>query len=176
MDIVSNFVYAIGGFLPKVPWVILGVVVGWVIIRLITFLLRRTMKLARVPKDIVGLVITVTKFILWILLVLIVASSLGLSSLAIYLSGSAAVVAFFLSASVGPTLSNIFSGIFLTGDPDIKVGMKISTNNGQTVGVIHGIDMRKVRITGDDGKLHIVPNSMVENGEWIVLDRNTKKK
>ena len=85
------------------------------------------------------------------------------------------MAAFFLSASIGPLLSNIFAGLFLAGDPDIKVGMKVTTNDGKTTGIIKGIDMRKVRIEGEDGLLHVVPNSAVENTEWIILERKAGK-
>jgi small conductance mechanosensitive channel len=176
MEIISSFLNTLVQFAPKIPLVLLGLLVGWMIIKFIVWIIRRTMRLARVPKDIIGLAITLIKFILWVVLLGIIASALGLNSLFIYLSGSAAVVAFFLSASIGPTLSNVFSGLFLAGDPDIKVGMTIRTNDGKTEGLIKGVDMRKVRIEDDKGIMHIVPNSIVENGEWIVLDRGTKGK
>ncbi len=174
MYIIEDFLKTIIDFLPKIPMVIIGVFAGWFIIKFITIILKRALKIAKLAKDVSGLVITLCKLLLWIILLTVIASALGLGSLAVAISGSAAVAAFFLSASVGPTLSNIFSGIFLAGDPDIKVGMKIITNSGKTEGVIKGIDMRKVRILDDKGILHIVPNSVVENGEWIVIDRNKK--
>jgi len=175
MYIIEDFLKTIIDFLPKIPMVIIGVFAGWFIIKFITIILKRALKIAKLAKDVSGLVITLCKLLLWIILLTVIASALGLGSLAVAISGSAAVAAFFLSASVGPTLSNIFSGIFLAGDPDIKVGMKIITNSGKTEGVIKGIDMRKVRILDDKGILHVVPNSVVENGEWIVIDRNKKK-
>ena len=171
MNIIEAFIKTILEFLPKVPTIIIGIIAGWLIISAITLLVKRSLRLAKVKKDISGLIITIVKFILWIILVTVIAGSIGFGSLAVALSGSAAVVAFFLSASIGPTLSNIFSGIFMAGDPDIKVGMRIITNNGGTEGVIKSVDMRKVRILDDDGVLHVIPNSVVENGEWIVVDR-----
>ena len=175
MNIIINYFYTIVGFAKVLPSVVVGLLVGWIAIRVIIFFLLRAMRLTKVPKDIRGLVITVARLALWVTLVIVISQAVGLSSLAVAITGSAAIVAFFLSASIGPLLSNIFSGLFLVGDPDIKAGMKIITNDGKTTGVIKGIDMRKVRIEDDKGLLHIVPNSAVENTEWIILDRKIKK-
>jgi len=174
MYIIEEFLKTIFDFLPKLPFIIIGVLAGWLVIKAIVYILKRTLKIAKVKKDISGLILTTCKFILWVVLIAVIMQSIGFGGVVIAISGSAAIVAIFLSSSIGPTLSNIFSGIFLAGDPDIKVGMKIITNSGDTKGVIKAIDMRKVRIEDSKGILHIVPNSVVENGEWIVVDRYKK--
>jgi len=176
MDIVTDYLHTILGFIKILPALAIGFVFGWLVIKIIIFVIRHTIKFAKVPKDIQGLIITMTKLALWVFLVIIISGAAGLGNLAIAISGSAAVAAFFLSASIGPLLSNIFAGLFLAGDPDIKVGMRVITNDGKTTGTIKGIDMRKVRIEGDDGHIHVVPNSAVENTEWIVLERKVEKK
>jgi len=176
IDLIGAYLAAIVSFVKTLPLLIGGLIVGWLVIKLIIFFLSRAIKHARVPKDICGLIITVTKLILWIVLVVVLAGAMGLSRFAVALSGSAAILAFFLSASVGPLLSSIFAGLFLASDPDIKVGMKITTNDGKTSGVIKEIDMRKVRIEDSKGLLHVVPNSLVEGTEWVILDRNVKAK
>jgi len=174
MYIIEQFLKTIIDFLPKLPFIVIGLLVGWLIIKVIISILKRSFKIAKVKKDISGLIVTTIRFILWVILVAVILEAMGFGGIVIAISGSAAIVAIFLSSSIGPTLSNIFSGIFLAGDPDIKVGMKITTNSGDTKGVIKAIDMRKVRIEDSKGLLHIVPNSVVENGEWIVIDRNKK--
>ena len=37
--------------------------------------------------------------------------------------------------------------------------------------MIERIDLRKTRIRAADGKLHVVPNKMIENEVWIVENR-----
>jgi small-conductance mechanosensitive channel len=175
MNIIVSYLNTIIGFAKLLPSVILGVIVGWLAIKIIIFFLLRAMRLTKVPRDIRGLIATVTRLALWVTLIIVMSQVIGLGSLAVAITGSAAIVAFFLSASIGPLLSNIFSGLFLVGDPDIKAGMRITTNDGKTTGVIKGIDMRKVRIEDDKGLLHVVPNSAVENTEWIILERKSKK-
>ena len=34
------------------------------------------------------------------------------------------------------------------------------------------IDFRKTRIVDDQGRLHVIPNRFVENGEWVVPGRS----
>ena len=175
INIFTDYLQTIMGFVRSLPLLIGGLVLGWLLIKIITFFLSRAIKHARVPKDIRGLIISVTRFVLWVVLIVVLSSVAGLGRFAVAISGSAAVAAFFLSASVGPLLSNIFAGLFLASDPDIKVGMKLTTNDGKTTGVVKEIDMRKVRIEDEKGLLHVVPNSLVEGTEWIILDRNVKK-
>lgn len=175
IEVMREYLGAILAFVKTLPLLIIGLVVGWLVIKIIIFFLSRAIKHARVPKDIRGLIITVTRLLLWVVLVVMLANIAGLDRFAVAISGSAVIVAFFLSASVGPLLSNIFAGLLLASDPDIKVGMKLTTNDGKTTGVVKGIDMRKVRIEDSKGLIHVVPNSAVENTEWIVLDRDSKK-
>ncbi len=174
MDIITEYLEILGKYVKLLPWAILALVIGWIIIKIVIYFLRRALKITRVHADIKGVIITVTRFVLWLVLIVTIAQSLGMGGLAVALSGSAAVVAFFLSASVGPVLSNLFAGLFLVSDPDIKVGMKVTINDGKTTGVVKGIDMRKVRVEDEKGLLHVVPNSLVEGTEWIILERKEK--
>lgn len=176
IDIIRMYLGSIVGFAKTLPLIIGGLLLGWMFIKILIFFLSRAIRHARVPKDIRGLIITMTRLGLWIMLIVILASAAGLSRFAVAISGSAAILAFFLSASVGPLLSSIFAGLSLASDPDIKVGMKITTNDGKTTGVVKGIDMRKVRIEDSKGQLHVVPNSVVEGTEWVILDRDIKAK
>lgn len=162
-------------FAKLLPLAIVGLILGWLLIKVIISLLRHAIALAKISPDIRGLIITVVKFLLWTALIFVIVQALGLGSFAIALSGSAVIMVFFLSNSIGPVLSNIFAGLFLVSDPDIKVGMKITTNDGKTTGIIKSLDMRKIRIEDEEGLLHVVPNSVVENTEWIIC-KNKKNK
>lgn len=175
MDIFKLFFDPIFLVIPKIPGVIFNLLIGILIIKFLTYLLKHSIKILKIPADLRGLVITSVKLGLWLMLVIFVTSSLGLGNLAVLISGSAVVLVFFLNNSVGPLLGDIFSGLFLVGDPDFTVGMKVQVNEGKTEGVIHGIDMRKVRLIDDDGKLHVIPNSKIEKGEWVILERKAEK-
>lgn len=171
MNFFDEFLTNIKHFLPKLPMAILALLLGMIGIKIVIFILRKSIKIVRIPKDLRGIIITLTKFLLWTMLLLVIFYSLGLGSLAYVISGSALVLVFLLNNSIAPLLGNVFSGIFLVSDPHIGVGKRIVTNDGKTEGVIEGIDMRKIRIRDDKGRLHVVPNSAVENSEWIILEK-----
>jgi small-conductance mechanosensitive channel len=175
MDILISIVEPIYKLIPKLPGLLLNLFVGIIMINVVMFAIKRAVKLLRLPHDLRGFVITGIKMLSWLVLTIFIISSLGFGNLAVMLSGSAVILAFVLNNSAGSFLGDVFAGLFLISDPDFTVGMKVSTNEGKTEGIIKGIDMRKVRILDAKNKLHIVPNSMIEKGEWVVLERKAKK-
>jgi hypothetical protein len=66
-------------------------------------------------------------------------------------------------------LADIIAGVFLASDPDFGTGFTIKS--GEITGVIERIDLRKTRVRGQDGKLHIIPNKDIESKIWIVEQR-----
>jgi small conductance mechanosensitive channel len=74
----------------------------------------------------------------------------------------------------GATLaSDILAGIFLAQDKDFNVGDEISAGEKPTEGILESMDMRRIRVRDKDGRLHVIPNSIIERKEWVVL---TKKR
>jgi Mechanosensitive ion channel len=69
----------------------------------------------------------------------------------------------------GRKLGDIIAGVFLASDPDFGTGFTITSK--AITGTIERIDLRKTRIRAEDGKLHVVPNKMIENEVWIVEGR-----
>ncbi|MCX6728957.1 MAG: mechanosensitive ion channel family protein [Candidatus Saccharibacteria bacterium] len=175
MYIAKDFINIIVDFLPKIPVIIISLLIGWLVIKVIILIIKRALRLSTMKKDVSGWIVNASKVVLWSILIIVIASGVGFSGLAVALTGSAAITAFVFSVSLGPTLSNIFSGMFLSGDVDIEVGMKVITNSGKTEGTIVSMDMRKVRIRDKKGVLHVLPNSTVENDEWIVVDEVKKR-
>lgn len=171
MEIVKLFLDPLAKILPKIPGALLNLLIGLILIKIATALIRRGIKILKIPHDLRGIIITLSKLFLWLFLIIFIVSQLGLGNLAVLISGSAVVLVFFLNTTAGPLLSDIFAGLFLIGDPDFTVGMKVQVNDGKTEGLIKGIDMRKVRILDSKGKLHVVPNSVIEKGVWTVIER-----
>lgn len=177
MEIIKLFLEPVTTIGPKLPAALLNFVVGYLLIKLIMFIVRRAVKILNIHQDLRGIIITFSKLFLWLVLIVFILSQLGFGDLAILLSGSAVVLVFFLNTTAGPLLADVFAGVFLISDPDFTVGMEVEVNDGKTKGTIQGIDMRKVRILDEKGKLHVLPNSMIEKGEWTVVARcSTKRK
>lgn len=174
MDILEPIFRQIQNIIPKLPLIVFNLLVGMVIIKIITMLVRKAVKLLKIHHDLRGFIINAAKLISWTFLIIYTVSSLGFGSLAVMLSGSAVALAFILNNSAGSFLGDIFAGLSLISDPDFSVGMKVSINDGKTEGVIKEIDMRKVRILDNKDKIHVIPNSFIEKNEWVVIERKVK--
>jgi small-conductance mechanosensitive channel len=172
MNIVNLFVEPITRILPKLPIALLDLVIGYIIIRVLMGLLNHALKISKLPQ-VRGIIISLTKFILWIILLIFIFNDLGFGNFALALSGSVLVLAFFLNTGVAPLITDILAGVFLCTDPDFKTGSRVKLGTGENVteGVVKDVDMRKVRILDDNGKIHVVPNSVVEKNTWIVLEK-----
>jgi small-conductance mechanosensitive channel len=134
--------------------------------------LNHFLKITKLPQ-VRGIIISLSKFILWIMLLIFVFNNLGFGNFAIALSGSVLVLAFFLNTGVAPLITDVVAGVFLCTDPDFKTGSMVRLGNGDnaTEGIIKDVDMRKVRILDDDGRIHVVPNSVIEKNEWTVIEK-----
>ncbi len=166
----------INGFndiLPKVPAAIIGLLIGIVIVRLLSWLAQGLLSLVRLPKGLHGIITSIIDALLWIFLIIVFLQSLGLTSLALVFSGSLAAVGLALGVGGATLASDILGGIFLAQDRDFNVGDEISAGEAPTTGILESMDMRRTRIRDKDGRLHVIPNSVIERKEWVIL---TKKK
>jgi small-conductance mechanosensitive channel len=137
------------------------------------WLLRKFLKVTRLPK-LRGLILSLTNLFLWTILIIFLANNLGFSKLAVAISGTILVLVFFLNTGLGPLVTDAVSGIFLCTDPDFCPGSRIQINRAgvDTVeGIIKQVDMRKVRIVDDQGRLHVFPNSLVDREHWLLLEK-----
>lgn len=159
-------------YLPRLPFLVLGLVIGYIIIKIVISILKNTLRVTKTPKALSGIIISMLTIIFWILLFGELARSLGFSSIAITISGSLLVLGLALANGATILTSDIISGVFLAKDEDFEVGFRVKT--GDVEGVIQKVDIRKVRIVADDGKLHIVPNVNLDKNGWVVLDRDLK--
>ena len=105
----------------------------------------------------------------WVLIAAGILQALNLNELAIAVGGSISLVALGIATAASGNLGDIIAGVFLASDPDFGNGFVIKS--GEIVGVIERIDLRKTRIRTEDGKLHIIPNKMIESNVWIVERR-----
>lgn len=107
---------------------------------------------------------------LWVLFAAEIATLLGLSNLAIAISGSAVAFGFAIASGASALASDVIAGLSLAKDRDFEVGFRIKV--GDVEGIIQGIDVRKVRILSDNGLINVVPNSKIDNANgWTVIER-----
>jgi moderate conductance mechanosensitive channel len=106
-----------------------------------------------------------------VLIIAGVLQSLGLNRIALAVGGTISLVALGIASAAAGNLGDIIAGVFLASDPDFGTGFTITSK--EITGTIERIDLRKTRIRAADGKLHIVPNKMIESEIWIVEGRPT---
>jgi small conductance mechanosensitive channel len=171
MDILQNLLNDIVHFAIKIPAALLVLVVGWLGIGILSGIIRRVLSVARTEPTMATLIITIVRVAVWIIVWAAVLQALGLNEIALAVSGSIALVALAIATSAKDTVGDILAGLFLVNDKDFKAGYTVKTND--LTGDIQSVDLRKTRIIGEDGKLHVIPNKDVENKPWTVESRGT---
>ncbi|MDD5692958.1 MAG: mechanosensitive ion channel domain-containing protein [Patescibacteria group bacterium] len=170
MDIFNAFIQPFITLAPKLPNAIINFIIGFLIIKIAIFVLKRSIKYLRLTKAVRGLIVACASAFLWAFLVIHLLDILGLGNLIVLISGSAIFLGFILNQGLAQTISDIVSSIALAQDKDFKIGTKISINEGKTVGEIVSLSMRKVRILDKNGTLHVVPNSVIDKAEWVLIE------
>lgn len=166
---VEEFTRQVARYAPKVALALLLLILGAVFARLVRAMVRTALRRTRLRPASVHFGARVAGIAAWGVVAAIVLSTLQLQAAVLGLSGVLALVGAAVVASASGISNDIISGFFLAADPDIDVGYRIRTAGVQ--GVVRDIDFRKTRIVDDEGRLHVIPNRLVENAEWVVLGR-----
>lgn len=159
---------ALGPLLPKL---LIGLIVGLILINIIVAVSKSLLKVARVPRSLSDIILSLAGIVLWIMLLSELAKTAGLSAVAITISGSLVVIGLALANGAGSMTSDIIAAFFIARDRDFEIGYRIKT--GDIEGIIDKIDVRRVRIVGDDGRRFIVPNTNLDKNGWVLI--NTHK-
>lgn len=172
IDLVDSFINPIKAILPKLPPLLLALVLGIILIKVLTELSKYFLKIARVPKTLTSIIMSLLSIVLWILLFSELAREMGMTSVALTVSGSLIVLGLALSNGATVLTSDIIAGVFLAKDRDFEIGYKVKI--GDIEGIIQYVDVRKVRVVDDEDKLHIIPNATIDKSGWTVLERELK--
>jgi small-conductance mechanosensitive channel len=168
---VDHVVNGINGLLPLVPNALFDLLVGVLAIRIIIRVARLVMKATNVPTGLRYVLTSIVETFLWLLLVIMILRDLGFGGIVIFFTGSLAAIGLAMAVGGGTLLSDIIAGIFLAQDRDFNVGDEVIVGETPTQGVIERMDARRTRIRDEKGILHVIPNSIVERKEWVVLRR-----
>lgn len=172
IDLIDSFVNPIKAILPKLPPLLLALVLGIIIIKVLTELSKYFLKVARVPKALTSIIMSLLSIVLWLLLFSELAREMGMTSVALTVSGSLVIVGLALSNGATALTSDIIAGVFLAKDRDFEIGYKVKI--GDIEGTIQHIDVRKVRVVDNKGILHVIPNANIDKSGWTVLERELK--
>jgi len=171
-NVLNSFWLPVYNFLPKLPTLILIVLLGYLIIQIIYWILNRALKLSKIPRALIGVIASLSLIIMWVILFAEIARQLGMGSLAVTISGSLAVLALALASGASGLAGDIIAGVFLARDSDFEIGFRIII--GGIEGIIQKIDIRKIRVVDDKGDIHIFPNTKLDKEGWVIVSQNVE--
>jgi small-conductance mechanosensitive channel len=161
-------------FIDRLPGVILTLFFGYIGIHILQSLFTIALRTARVTKAMQDILHSTIATLLWIVLIALTFQSLGLNQIAIALSTSVAVIGFGVASGATKLVSDILAGLFLAKNRDFRIGQRIKMTDLE--GQIHSLDIRKVRVLGDDGTLYIIPNTKFDEQTWQTVPAKENKK
>jgi small conductance mechanosensitive channel len=169
-NLILDFAEPVARALPRLPKLVLTLLVGVLLIYVLMWLFEHVLRLARTPATLSGILSSIARVIMWVVLLATLFQNAGLPQIAIALSSSLALTGVALGAGAGSLVQDIIAGLFLVQDRDFNTGFRIKS--GDIEGRVRRMDMRKIRIEDDKGKIHVVPTSVFDKTSWVVLDRN----
>lgn len=168
-DVAGRLATLVGDLTERLAVAVVVLLVGYIIVRIGTYIVRKVVKVVSMPDGLRSIVISLTRTILWIILAIIILSVLGFSDVIIFFSSSVAAFGLVMAAGGSTLISDVLAGIFLAENKHFAIGDKVQAGENGTEGIIEAMDIRRIEIRSKDGKLHILPNSVVERKEWVVL-------
>lgn len=148
---------------------------GILVIRLIVRGVRLLLKLTHIQTGLRYVLTSLAETVLWILLAATLLQELGLGSIIYFFTGSIAAIGIAMAAGGSTLVSDIIAAIFLAQDRDFNIGDEVTVGwDPATQGVIERMDARRIRLRDAEGILHVVPNSVVERKEWVVVHRRAE--
>ncbi len=154
------------------PGALFDLLLGVLIIEVLIHLTRLIMRLLNVAPGLRGVWSGIIQTGLWIFLSIAIMNDLGFSGVIYFFTGSIAALGLAMAAGGSTLVADVVAGIFLARDEDFNVGDEIIAGETPTLGVIESMDSRRVRLRDDNGVLHVIPNSVVERKEWMVIRRS----
>ena len=160
--------------LPTIISGILLTAVGILVIKLLSKILAKFIDYVRMSLGLKEIILILARAGLWVLLTIGILQVLGLSNMALALSGFIAAFSIGISQGFTHMIGDLVAGIQLANDQDFRVGDKVEVGGTdmRIKGYIVEMDTKKTRILDANQVLHIVPNSVVDKNEWTILERD----
>ena len=154
-------------YIPKVFLALMTLVVGFWIVRILVRILRRALQMDRVDKSLAGFLESAASVILKIMVIITVATMVGVEMTSfIALLGA---VGLAVGLSLQGSLSNIAGGILILFFKPFLVGEEISAMANR--GTVEKIEMFTTILRGEDGMMIILPNGPLSNGVIVNYTR-----
>ncbi len=145
-----------------IPFVLI-LVVGILLIRIIMTLIRKTLDKSRLEKAAHGLISSLVRVVLYVLLGLTAASKLGIDVTGVI--ALASVLTLALSLSLQNALTNVIGGFTLLYTKPFKSGDYVQIANES--GTVKEIGMSYTTLLTSDNKVIYIPNSAVVSADIV---------
>lgn len=174
--ILTSFAQAFTGpiekLIPRLPGALLTFVVGFIVIQFLLVIIGLLLDALRTTKALHQILHSTAGVILWGGVIALTLQSLGLTQIALAVSGSFAIIGIGVASGANKLVSDVVAGLFLAKNRNFKIGQRIKIDTVE--GRIHSLDVRKVRVLSDDGKLSIIPNAKFDELIWQILPDEDK--
>lgn len=136
---------------------ILGIIIGFVLIKYIMNIVTKLIKKSKIPKSAHVFAATTIKIILYFILIMVICSHLGIDITTIVATFS--IVGVAVSLSIQNTLANVMAGISLLFTKQFDVDDFVDA--GGVSGTVKRVGLFNCKLRTPDGKDIYVPNSNV---------------
>ena len=175
IEITTSFTdHVVKGFnrlLPLLPNALFDLLLGILIIRVLEKVAKVVMNLLHLQPGLRDVLSSIIAILMWVYLTIAILGELGFNGVIYFFTGSVAAIGIAMAAGGSTLVSDVIAGIFLARDRDFNVGDEVIVGETPTLGVIEHMDARRIRLRDDKGILHVIPNSLVERKEWVVIRR-----
>lgn len=161
--------------IPNLSEALIVLISGLVIIPLIRRVLNQILKSFHVSKALRQVTLQLISYTLYGIWFIALMYSFGFTGIAATLSGGVLLIGVGVGQAFKDLLANVIAGFAMARDRDFEVGYEVEIA-GKTTGIIKNVGTRKVRLVDDKGRVHVLPNTVVETSEWIIIDREPKEK
>lgn len=157
---IESMIESVFTALPRIAAAIGVLLVGIYVIKLVIKVLRGRFEKREVEKSLKGFLLSIIKAILYILLIITVASTMGFETTVFTAMFASAGLA--IGLALQGSLSNFAGGVLILLFKPFKVGEYIS-NTGGVEGTVEKIDLLYTTITGATGLKIYCPNGPLAN-------------
>jgi len=142
----------------KIIGTVVVVLIMWFIYK---FILNAVKKTSSVKNNIQreAIITKIIKYVFYTVLVMYILSSFGIKLTAIL--GAAGVAGLAVGFAAQTTVSNLISGLFVTGEGVMKIGDIISV--GGITGIVDSIDLLSTKVHTFDNQMIRIPNATIIN-------------
>ncbi len=150
-------------FALRIMWALLAFVIGYILIKILYNFINKTLSKTKMDKITISFLLSILKFVAYLVLILIVADILGFAVTGVVaLLGTAGLT---IGLALQDSLSNLANGIVIITTKPFKEGDFVEI--GGVSGTVKSIAMLTTTIVTTDNKVIIIPNSKIVTTEII---------